>query len=105
MKIQEIFKIDAWWKLIIVVSLLLGAAALLFPISFLNPKHVFGLAIGLFLIGLSYFIAQCYEHIPAPGGFFTNRITVHNFFSILILIAGIGLTGLFMYYVVKGLIE
>jgi len=79
-------------------------ASLLFKVDFLEPKHTFGFGLGLVMIGISFFMAQKVANQFAYGGILSWQIIKHNLFSVLILIIGIGLTFLFGFFIVKGLI-
>ena len=56
------------------------------------------------MIGISFFMAQKVANQFAYGGILSWQIIKHNLFSVLILIIGIGLTFLFGFFIVKGLI-
>ncbi|MEI6348877.1 MAG: hypothetical protein WCP69_13095 [Bacteroidota bacterium] len=104
MNIFENFKIDVWWKAVLLIGCLLIAASFFFNITFINPKHLFGLGLGLSLIGLSYFIANKHAHTPVSGGFLVQQITQHNFVTILLLIIGIVISVMFFIFLLIQLI-
>lgn len=104
MKLLEIFKIDTWWKVVLLIGCLLVAVSLIFNITILNPKHLFGLGLGMFLIGIANFMAQKFRAIPVIGGYLSKMEMHHNFVSIIILIIGIGLVGAFLFMILKGLL-
>jgi hypothetical protein len=111
MKILENLKLDSWYGIVLYVGILIIAASLFFQVDFLQEKHLFGLGLGMLLIGLSFWIAEGYAHIFKPPNYYTGgpailywRVIKHNPISIIILLIGIGLTGFFGFLIVKGLI-
>lgn len=55
MDIGNVFKLDTWWKVLLVEGVGIDAIVLLHPIQIINPKYLFGLGIGMTIIGLSRF--------------------------------------------------
>lgn len=111
MKILENLKLDSWYVILLYIGILFIASALFFDVDYLEEKHLFGFGLGLFLIGISFRIAEKYAHsfkytniLTGPDGYFSWKIIKHNMVSIIILIIGIGLTGLFGFLIVKNLI-
>jgi len=104
MSILGNLKLDKWYGIVLYLGILMIAASLLFKVDFLEPKHTFGFGIGLVMIGLSFFMAQRVASQFAFGGILSWGIIKHNLFSILILIIGIGLTFLFGFLIIRGLI-
>ena len=45
-------KIDVWWKAVLVLGVLRTASSLIFPVDFINNKHLFGFGLGMILLVL-----------------------------------------------------
>lgn len=86
------FKVDSWWKVMIIMGMALMIIPFLSKITFVNPIDVFLLGLGLFLIGLSYFIARIYVNVFRPNGILQIEETLHNVLSRIVLLGGIILT-------------
>jgi len=105
MGFSNFFKIDNWWKAVLIIGCLMSTASIMFNIQFLNPKHLFGLGLGMIAIGLSFFMAQKYLHVPDYGGYWTRKITQHNFISRVLLGIGIGFSAIFFVLLMLDLIK
>jgi len=77
---------------------------LLFKVEFLEEKHIFGLGLGLFMVGLSFTMAEGYYNKFISGGILSWPVIKHNPVSVIILIIGIALILLFGFLIIKGLI-
>jgi hypothetical protein len=111
MKILENLQLDTWYGIILYVGVLMMAASIFVNIEFLEEKHLFGLGLGLLLIGISYKKAEMYKNRFKPAnihtggtGFFQWKVIKHNTISIIILVIGLGLTGLFGVLVIMNLL-
>lgn len=100
----NILKIDTWWKAVLFIGVIACVGAAMFQIKFIEGKHLFGLGLGLVSIGISYWMASKTANTWVSGGILSWPIIKHNFVSIILLILGIGLVGLFGFLIVKGLI-
>jgi hypothetical protein len=100
----NLFKIDTWWKAVFIIGLIACVGSALINIDFIQKKHLFGFGIGMLLIGLAYWMASKTANTMHMGGILSWPVIKHNFVSIILLIIGIGLTGLFGFLIVKGLI-
>jgi hypothetical protein len=101
---SKIFKVDVWWKFILLLSVAIIACTLLIDIYIVNPKHLLGLGIGLLLIGVSCFIAN--KHINASNGYevvSTERI-IHNTTTLCLFVLGIIIAALFFILIIISLI-
>jgi len=96
--------INTWWKAVLVLGVLAAIGASIFEIEFIDRKHLFGFGLGLIFIGISYWMAWKTASSIAFGGILSTKIVKHNFVSIIILIIGIGLSGLFSVLLIKELI-
>ena len=43
MDLGQLFKVDYWWKLVLLCGILLSAAAMIFDIQFIERRYVLGL--------------------------------------------------------------
>lgn len=105
MGICDTFKIDSWWKAVFICGIALFAVSLLFKIELVNRKHLMGIGIGMFIIGLSNWIAQK-TVIREYGnhGFFHGQIPIHNTFTTVMQVIGFLITILFGVLLIWGLI-
>ena len=78
MKIDEIIKIDIWWKAVLCIGVALCACVLIFNIDILNRKHLLGLGIGLVMIGISMFMASKILVHREYNAIYQIPITRHN---------------------------
>lgn len=79
MKLNNTLNIDSWWKLLLICGIALVALGLLFKIDIVNRKHLIGLEIGFFIIGIANWMAlktvvQKYN----TQGFFYGKTPIHN---------------------------
>jgi len=100
----KIININTWWKAVLMLGILAAIGATLFDIKFIESKHLFGFGLGLIFIGIAFWMAWKTASTIAYGGILSTKIVKHNFVSILILIIGIGLIGLFGFLIVRGLV-
>lgn len=111
MKFLESLKIDTWWK----VVLLLGSGAIFMSLTikadFLQNKHLFGLGMGMLIIGISYWIAEKKYSTIKPPNVYTGPTALiswkeihHNPITGIMLIFGFILICLFGFLIVKNLI-
>jgi hypothetical protein len=96
--------IDSWWKAILIIGILASIGATVFPIEFLSRKHLFGLGLGMILIGISNWIAQRHLSSFTNGGFLSWTEIKHNLFTGILLLLGILLVLLFGFLIIKSLI-
>ena len=111
MNILEKLKIDRWFGIVLYLGVLLIAASLFTNVTFIEKKHLFGFGLGAVFIGLSYFIAEKYirvfkeaSYLTGGAGILSTKVIKHNVVSIIVLIIGIVLVGLFGFLIVKALI-
>ena len=111
MKFLENLKLDSWWKAVLYLGVGGIVCSFLFEVDFVEAKHIFGLCIGMVMIGISYWIAEkeLAQFKPpnaytGPGGFVTWKEIRHNPITVVLIIIGIGLVGLFGVLIVKDLI-
>ncbi|MDP3352436.1 MAG: hypothetical protein Q8S44_01685 [Flavobacteriaceae bacterium] len=95
MKILENLKLDKWYGIVLYLGVLLIASSFIFKPEFLKEKHLFGLGIGMILIGIAYWMSEKHLSEIAYGGILSTQIIKHNFVSIILIIFGIGFIGLF----------
>lgn len=111
MKILENLKLNTWYGITLYLGVLLIIGAFYFDKDFLEEKHVFGLGIGMVLVGLSMIMSEKHVSTIKPPNFYTGGPALlswvenrHNVFTIILMIIGICLIGLFGFLIVKGLI-
>lgn len=97
-------KIDIWWKAVLIIGVLTSASSIMFNIGFIENKHLFGFGLGMAFIGIAQWIAWKTISQFHAGGILSTQIIKHNFLSIILLIIGVGLLGLFGFLIIKGLI-
>jgi len=111
MKFLENLKLDSWWKAVLYLGVGSVICSFVFKVDFIEDKHLFGLGIGMILVGISYWIAER-EHstikppnaYTGPAAFITWKTIKHNPVTVILLLIGLGLFGLFGFLIVKGLI-
>ncbi|HEX9826413.1 MAG TPA: hypothetical protein VGA80_07415 [Flavobacteriaceae bacterium] len=104
MNLLENLKLNRWYGVVLYLGVLLIVASLYFEIDFVQKKHLFGLGIGMILIGLAHLMSEKYLTKFDYGGYFTIPINKHNAISRILIFFGIGLVGLFGFLIVKDLI-
>jgi len=111
MKFLENLKLDSWWKAVLYLGVGAVICSFIFKVDFIETKHLFGLGIGMILIGISYWIAEKeFSHIKppnaytGPAAFMTWKSIKHNPITVLLLLGGLGLVGLFGFLIIKRLI-
>lgn len=100
----KFFNIDIWWKAVLMLGILAVVGASLFKIEFLEGKHLFGIGLGMIMIGLGFWKAYKTFSQFGFGGILSWKDYRHDIVSILLIVVGIGLTGLFGFLIIKGLI-
>ncbi|WP_321437278.1 hypothetical protein [uncultured Bacteroides sp.] len=101
MDIGNLFKIDSWWKLVLLCGILLSASALIFDIKFIERRYILGLGMGMSLIGIGYWKALAYAHKFEYGGYFTWQEFKHTWLTKTII--GLG-TLISIYFFIRILI-
>ena len=104
-------KLDKWWKGVFWLGVFFSLYSFYFSPDFLSPQHLFGLGLGLVLIGISYWIGEKKRSWIKPPNIYTGGAALitqkyikHNFVTIVLLSLGIILTLLFGYLIIKKLI-
>lgn len=111
MKFLENLKLDKWWAFVLYLGVGALISALMFKVDFVEEKYLFGLGIGMILIGLSFWIAEKHLSGIKPPNAYTGGAamiswheTRHNWLTIILLIAGLAVVGLFGFLIIKNLI-
>lgn len=104
MKLLDSLKLDSWWAILLYLGIALLMVSLITNVEFIEKKHLFGLGLGVFLIGFSYKMAEKYLNMREPGGILSTKIIKHTFPTIVLLILGLGLTVIFGGLIIKELI-
>jgi hypothetical protein len=105
MKFIKIFKIDTWWKFILLCGIALLAGALICEIHIVNPRYLLGLGLGMFCIGISFFMAQRTTVAPHLGMIATIKKIKHTGLTKAVLYIGTALVGLFFILLVIELLS
>lgn len=82
-------KLDSWWKVFLLIGLVLIVIPFFAKIDFINPIDVFILGVGFVLIGISFFMSIIYVNKFYCNGILQIEKTSHNKLSISILAIGI----------------
>ena len=98
------FKIDTWWKAVLMLGILGAVGASLFKIDFLESKHLFGFGLGMIMIGLGFWKAYKTVSQFGFGGILSWKDYSYDIVSILLIVVGLGLTVLFGFLIIRGLI-
>ena len=95
-------RLDSWWNLIMYLGVLLGAASLKLDIKFIENKNLFGLSLGMIMLGISFWIAEKEQSAIKPSNAYTGPAALiswreihHNFFSLFCLVISIFLILIF----------
>lgn len=84
------------------VLAVIGAS--IFEIDFIESKHLFGLGIGMIVLGVGFWKSyKTFSHIRY-GGILSWKDYRYDIVSIVLIVFGLGLTGLFAYHIIKGLL-
>tara|TARA_R110000751_G_scaffold233433_1_gene334251 strand:- start:164 stop:472 length:309 start_codon:yes stop_codon:yes gene_type:complete len=100
----ENLKLDRWYGIVLYLGVALIAASLLFKPKFIEQKHVFGLGIGMIIIGIAYIMSEKYWNKLAIDGMLSTKINKHSFITKTMIVIGLALVVLFGFLLVKGLI-
>ena len=111
MNLLQNLKLDKWYGIVLYLGTLSIAASLFTNITFLQPRHLFGLGLGAVLIGLSFWIAEKSMSAIKPPNVYTGGAAFlswkeirHNPITLILFIIGICLVGIFGYLLLKNLI-
>ena len=95
MEFLNALKLNTWWSIVLWLGLIALIISSVYEIDFLNNKHLFGLGIGLILIGLSFTIAEgSFSYIKPPNVYtgeaalITHKTIEHNPITIGMLSIG-----------------
>jgi hypothetical protein len=101
MDILKNLGLEHWWNILIYLGVALIASTLVFEINFIEKRHLFGLGLGLFTTGLSHNIAFKQITIPEERGYWSGNKMVHTWYSKLLFLLGISITGYFLFLIIK----
>ena len=111
MKFLENLKLNKWYALVLYLGVLFIIASLYFTINFLDARYLFGLGVGMVMVGLSFLIAEkTLSTIKPPNAYTGGAAWIswkeihHNFFTLGLLIIGLVLICIFGFLVIKSLI-
>jgi len=110
MKFFNRFKLDNWWVVVFILGLLSCAASFFLRPDFVKPKNLFGLGVGLLLIGAAYLMGEVRyfkvktpDIYPGDGGWLYAKEIKHNLSSLALLVLGLVLTYAFLFRILKPL--
>lgn len=95
MNFLSTLKLDSWWKVVLWCGVVLVAGALMFNIEVVNRKHLIGLGLGMFLVGISNFAAIHTIVIRENLGQWTTLQPIHNTKTKIVLYTGWGMIFVF----------
>ncbi|MGB3851516.1 MAG: hypothetical protein WA958_16220 [Tunicatimonas sp.] len=104
MKLLENVKLDKWYGIVLYLGVALISASFLLKPEFVDQKHIFGLGLGMILIGIGYVMSEKYLSVIAYDGMLSKKINKHNLVTVLLITAGLVLIGLFGFKLVQSLI-
>jgi|SRR5690606_5985533 len=100
----KFFNIDIWWKVVLMLGILATVGASIFQIDFLDSKHLFGLGMGMTMIGIGFWKSYKTFSKVEYGGIISWKDYRHDVVSVILIIVGVVLIALFGFLIVKGLI-
>src|SRR5690554_6555646 len=100
----KFFEIDMWWKAVLMLGILAVIGASILNLIFLENSHLFGLGLGMIMIGLGFWKAYKTFSQLGLGGIFSWKDYQHDLVSISLIILGVVLAGLFGFLIVRGLV-
>lgn len=89
-------KIEEWWEIITIIGAAGFVVSLLFDSPNINMRHLTGLFVGLFIMGISCWASVKTIYKEVPGGIFTGRIVKFTPITKSIFIVGVLITVLFL---------
>ena len=101
MEFGSLFKVDHWWKLVLLCGILLTASSMMFDIQFIERRYILGLGIGMVLVGIGYWMAKKVAHQWADGGMYRWDIFEHNWITRTVIGSG---TLISIYFLIRILI-
>jgi hypothetical protein len=100
----DVIKIDTWWKAVLVLGVIAAIGASIFDFNFIERKHLFGLGLGMILIGVGHWIAFRIFSTIAFNGILSWNGMKHNPVSVILIATGIIIVILFGFLLIKSLI-
>ena len=83
------FNIDIWWKAVFMLGILAAVGASLFKIEFIESKHLFGIGIGMIMIGIGFWKSYKTFSRFESGGILSWKDYKHDVISIILILIGI----------------
>lgn len=100
----DFIKIDTWWKAVFYLGIISTIGSATFEISFIESKHLFGLGVGLIAIGVGYWKSwKTFSQVNLRG-ILKWKDYDYDAISIILIVIGVLLIGLFGFLIIKGLI-
>jgi len=111
MNFLERLKIDSWWKVVLLLGIGSIFMSFTIDIDFVQERYLFGVGLGMLLIGISYWIAEkSFSEIKPPNVYTGPAALIswkeihHNPITCIMLTLGLILICLFGFLIVKNLI-
>lgn len=111
MEFLNALKLNTWWSIVLWLGIIALIFSSVYEIDFLENKHLFGLGLGLILIGLSFTIAEGTFSFIKPSNAYTGGAALitqktldHNPFTIGLFGIGTLITILFFVLIVISLV-
>lgn len=110
MSFLENLKLNNWWSLLVYIGFLGIIGSFFMPIVFMDPKNIFGLSLGLLLVGVATLSAvKTAVQFKEPnaytggGGMFSWEVIKYKFLSGLVTVMGAFLIIIFISKIIIGL--
>ncbi len=79
-----------WYTIMLLCGIALVASSFAFNITFVDPRHIFGLGLGAATIGLTYIAARKNVRIEEGHGYYQGKVPILTAIHIFILVIGWG---------------
>ena len=109
--LNNLLKLGKWYAIVLYVGIGFMFASIYFKINFIEEKHLFGLGVGMFMIGISFFKAEKGKSAIKPPNAYTGGALLfswkeirHNPVTKFLLIIGVLLCFPFGFLIIKSLV-
>ena len=76
MDILKNLKLDNWWSVMLWCGVALFVSGVLFDIQVIERKHIIGLGVGFFIVGMTYFRSLRYLYKKEIDGYFEGQTPI-----------------------------
>ncbi|MDD4409087.1 MAG: hypothetical protein PHW52_00345 [Candidatus Pacebacteria bacterium] len=105
------FKLDKWWRIVLCLGISSVIGSFVYTPQFIEAKNLFGIGLGMILVGISYIMAESsHSWIKPPNAYtggtalITQDFTKHNIITRTICFIGICLIITFGFLIIRALI-